>query len=79
MSLFLKATESFNPKKPTATPPPAPKLLGFVVGESLFSSCPICMMTRYYGGVCQEAAWKEYKKLCAGLKEKRRKRKEGGK
>ena len=49
-----------------------------VVGESPFPSCPVCMMMRYCGRECQEAAWKEHKKLCAGLKEKRR-RKEGGK
>ena len=35
-----------------------------VVGGILFPSCPICMMTRYCGRECQEAAWKEHKKLC---------------
>jgi len=50
-----------------------------VFGESLFPSCPTCMMTRYCGRECQKADWKKHKKLCAGLKEGRRKRKEESK
>jgi len=50
-----------------------------VVGENLFPICPICKVSKYCGRECQKADWKKHKKLCAGLKEARRRRKEEGK